>query len=234
MKNDSRCTICNDKYGSLQHILSACKKSLADGRYRWRHDQVLKSIACWLEKEVLQNRDRNISNTTSQRINFVKEGAIVKTTSESYKRKGLLNQSTDWQLMVDIGRQLRFPPDLCATKLRPDIVLRSNAIKLLIIIELTVPWEDRLEEAHELKAAKYAELVESVQSRGWQVRYFPVEVGARGFPALSVRRMFIELGLSSHVCKKAIRAVSSVAEDSSRWLWLKREQQWMAGGDKVA
>ncbi len=30
--------------GSLDHLLSSCPKALADGRYRWRHDQVLKAI----------------------------------------------------------------------------------------------------------------------------------------------------------------------------------------------
>ncbi len=30
--------------GSLDHLLSSCPKALADDRYRWRHDQVLKAI----------------------------------------------------------------------------------------------------------------------------------------------------------------------------------------------
>ena len=132
--------------------------------------------------------------------------------------------------MADLGRQLRFPPDLCETRLRPDIILRSNSIRQLVIIELTVPWEDNLQEAHEYKAAKYADLVESVKAKGWQVVYHPVEVGARGFPASSLRRLFIEAGLSSLRCKQAIRAISSSAEESSRWLWLRREKPWAAGG----
>ncbi len=38
------CHLCS-KIGTLEHILSSCSKALGEGRYRWRHDQVLKSIA---------------------------------------------------------------------------------------------------------------------------------------------------------------------------------------------
>lgn len=35
---------------SLQHILSGCKIALSQGRYRWRHDQVLRKLAEVLEE----------------------------------------------------------------------------------------------------------------------------------------------------------------------------------------
>ena len=38
------CPLCQKK-GTLEHILSSCPKALGEGRYRWRHDQVLKTIA---------------------------------------------------------------------------------------------------------------------------------------------------------------------------------------------
>lgn len=38
------CTLCQ-KRGTLEHILSCCPRGLSEGRYRWRHDQVLKAIA---------------------------------------------------------------------------------------------------------------------------------------------------------------------------------------------
>lgn len=38
------CPLCS-KRGTLEHILSCCTRALGDGRYRWRHDQVLKTIA---------------------------------------------------------------------------------------------------------------------------------------------------------------------------------------------
>ena len=38
------CPLCS-KRGTLEHILRCCTRALGDGWYRWRHDQVLKTIA---------------------------------------------------------------------------------------------------------------------------------------------------------------------------------------------
>lgn len=38
------CPLCS-KHGTLEHILSNCAKALGEGRYRWQHDQVLKSTS---------------------------------------------------------------------------------------------------------------------------------------------------------------------------------------------
>lgn len=47
------CTICNTPNANLQHILSGCKIALAQGRCRWRNDQVLRKLA-----EMLEHPDR--------------------------------------------------------------------------------------------------------------------------------------------------------------------------------
>ncbi len=38
-------TLCSTINASLQHILSGCKTALSQGRYRWRHDLVLRKLA---------------------------------------------------------------------------------------------------------------------------------------------------------------------------------------------
>ena len=52
-------------------------------------------------------------------------------------------------MRVDLGRQLKFPEEIAITSLRPDIVLWSQSTKQVALIELTVPWEERIEEVHE-------------------------------------------------------------------------------------
>jgi hypothetical protein len=52
------------------------------------------------------------------------------------------------------------------TTLRLDVVIRSTSQKSIIVIELTVPWEERCEEAHQRKSAKYEELVEMCVNNG--------------------------------------------------------------------
>ena len=76
----------------------------------------------------------------------------------------------DWELKVDLGKQLKFLETVATTTLRPDMVLISEASKQLILLELTIPWKDCIEEAKERKRAKYTELVEECQSNTWQVR----------------------------------------------------------------
>ena len=57
-----------------------------------------------------------------------------------------------------------------------------------IVIELTVPYEERADEAHERKRLKYQELVEQCQEKMWKTWRFPIEVGCRGFHIQSVLR----------------------------------------------
>ena len=90
-------------------------------------------------------------------------------------KSGILDQAKDWQLKVDLDRKLRFP-EVVPTNLRPDMVLWSTAMKKIVIIELTVPWEERCGEANERKRAKYDELMAECRGKGWQTWSFPVEV----------------------------------------------------------
>ena len=61
----------------------------------------------------------------------------------------------DWELLVDLKPQLVFPPEITSTSSRPDIVIWSKNAKTVIIIELTIPWEENVEAAHERKMLKY-------------------------------------------------------------------------------
>lgn len=60
---------------------------------------------------------------------------------------------------MDLGRQLRFREHTAQTLLMPDLVLVSDSTKQVLLLDLTMPWEDRMEKTHEGKV-KYLELVE--------------------------------------------------------------------------
>ena len=55
---------------------------------------------------------------------------------------------------MDLKTSLQFPVDIVQTEKRPDIVVWSNS-KSVLLIELTVPWEENREEAHEQKKNHY-------------------------------------------------------------------------------
>lgn len=61
------CSLCSDR-GTLEQILSSCPKALGEGRYTWRHNEVLKSIVDAISEGI--SSCENITNA----IAFVKAG----------------------------------------------------------------------------------------------------------------------------------------------------------------
>lgn len=80
-------------------------------------------------------------------------------------------------MTVDLDRQPKIPAHITQTMLKPDVILVSESTKQFILLELTVPWEERMEEAQERKRGKYEELLEACRGNGWKTRCMPVEVG---------------------------------------------------------
>lgn len=214
--------------GSLEHLLSSCPKALGEGRYRWRHDQVLKAVADSIATAISTTKSRGRVQT----INFHKAGE--KPEKQPRVRLGLLTTAADWQLQVDLGKQLKFPAKITSTRLRPDMIIMSESTKQLIMLELTVPWEERMEEANERKRAKYQELVEECRNQGWRTICEPLEVGCRGFAGRSLCKVLSVLGLTGEAKRKAIRSATEAAEKATRWLWIKRADPWASAAGTQA
>lgn len=106
------------------------------------------------------------------------------------------------------------------------MVLVSETPRQVDLLELTVPWEDRMEEASERKRAKYEELAGECRRRGWRTRCNPIEVGCRGFVGQSLVRALKMLGVRELHDKRAIGNITDAAEKASRWLWIKRGDPW--------
>ena len=109
------------------------------------------------------------------------------------------------------GKGLIFPQEIASTTQRPDIVIHSKSKKIVVLIELTCPLEDRISTAHELKKDRYLELLSSCRCNGWTAFHFPVEVGSRGFVAYSLTSCLQKLGFSSYLAKKARNECSKIA-----------------------
>ena len=65
-------------------------------------------------------------------------------------------------MRVDLKQRMGFPSEIVTNK-RPDIVIWSAKTKQAVLLELTVPWEERIEQAYERKNLKYQELVRDCQ-----------------------------------------------------------------------
>ena len=58
---------------TLSHTLSGRKVALSQGRYKYRHDKVMKELANSIQSKI--NVNVKVENTQRRKINFVKEGA---------------------------------------------------------------------------------------------------------------------------------------------------------------
>ena len=109
--------------------------------------------------------------------------------------------ASDWYITVDLPEMTyHFPAHVAVTGKRPDLVLWSDSLKTIVLMELTVPAERGVQNAHARKTASYGApggLADACRDRGWSVYLMPVEVGVLGFVADSMRVALKKLGVWS-------------------------------------
>ena len=128
---------------------------------------------------------------------------------------------------MDLGKRVKIPDHIMLTRLKPDLILASNSTKQMIVTELTIPLEERMEVSAEMKKSKYEELIsESARSR-WKTTVYTVEVGCRGFAANSLSIFLKDLGFTGKEKTNIIKKVELEAEKASNMVWnWSHVQQW--------
>ena len=94
-----------------------------------------------------------------------------------------------------------FSLSLYITSCRPDGVFYSNSLKRVILLELTVPIEDRVLKSHQLKTRRYEALIKECASNNWKATLLTIEVGCRGYACGSIKHVLMRLGLSHDMAK---------------------------------
>ncbi|XP_041466188.1 uncharacterized protein LOC121416780 [Lytechinus variegatus] len=142
-KLSANCKLCGNKQ-TLLHVLNGCKIMLEQGRYTWRHNNILNAIYECLQSSI----------------------------------------SGDYTLRVDLPDKANHPTipmNILPTPLRPDLVLSSVQNKEVIVVELTVPFEQNIDSRHVSKCNKYAPLTNDIIDQGYSCKLFCIEVGSRGY-----------------------------------------------------
>ena len=221
LTTDDKCTICKTHRATLAHTLSACTGSLQ--RYTWRHNQVLEPIARRTEEQCLSQALEEKEQAPHEDMMFVREGAepstIKKQKEKQVRKSKLLAEYEDWQMVTDLGGMMSFPQHIAITNLRPDIVVWSDQGKEVLLVELTVPWEENMEVAHERKMAKYDPLRMDIERKGWKCRVLPIEMGCRGYASRALIAYLRGIGLSASELKKTTKELEAAAESASSWIW---------------
>ena len=140
LTTDTSCPLCGRK-ATLRHILNGCSVALRQGRYTWRHDNVLRILKWHFLKfwECLQRESTN-STKDAPFIHIVPEGLPQLPVRQRQRRRPLLSTDTlrcasDWQFLFDVdGGYNVFPIEIAASAQRPDIVIYSLSLRKVLLI----------------------------------------------------------------------------------------------------
>ena len=159
------------------------------------------------------------------KIGFVSAGKHVprKPQAEGAAMDKIHRSPYKWEVAADLEGCERFFP--IHTSKKPDLVVWCAESKQVHLIELTVPHEDNIQDAHERKQARYEDLVQECEEADWHAEHFPVEVGCRGFVAPSLRKWLTIAGLSPRKGTALMKVLQETVERASHWIWLKREDE---------
>ncbi len=125
-------------------------------------------------------------------------------------------------MLVDYeDKKMVFPPVICSTNLRPDVVLWSKLTREVILMELTVCAEEGIDAAQLRKESKYTGLLEEINAaKRWKAQLFTLEIGARGLVSSRAYNTFTKLGLTGSQAKMLCKDLSTVAARCSYAIYL--------------
>ena len=177
------------------------------GRYTWRHNRVLQELAAIIStakgETTLPNTNALIFTTEGGAKSW--HGRPVRTTNQI---KCLLDGCDDWDVSADLPEWDSHSSIIKESRLRPDIVIHSASAQQLIMVELTVPYENRMEEVHIYKREKYMNLSKELENAGYKAVVMPVEVSARGFVGSSVYDLLTKFSICSNILNKSSKVTS--------------------------
>ena len=61
-----------------------------------------------------------------------------------------------------------------------------------------------------------------LEKDGYSARILPVEIGARGFIGASAYNLLTKLSITGSKRSRALKTLAETAENSSRWIWSRR------------
>ncbi|GFO11963.1 reverse transcriptase [Plakobranchus ocellatus] len=196
---------------------------------RWGKKDVPACPLCQGSKLQSMTAEVEIHPSSTSSTVFTTEGGVKKWHGGSITintpRKGLLDDCDDWVVSADLPEWERHPDVIRKTALRPAIVIHSASTQQIIMVELTVTYESRMEEAHAIKEGKYLDLPKVLKKDGYEAKVMPVEIGARGFVGFSAYGLLSKLSICGNKRTKALTLLAETAENSSRWIWSRRNKR---------
>ena len=92
LTNEASCFLCNKDTCTTSHILGACKIALSQGRFTFRHDNVLRIVISNIRSSVKSIKSSVPTSKQPIKIKFVKTGTRLKNKNSS--PSGILHQAS--------------------------------------------------------------------------------------------------------------------------------------------
>ena len=111
------------------------------------------------------------------------------------------------------------PPGIVNTQQRPNfIVLVDRESKSIIIIELTIPFERNIRNAHDHEVNKYSGLILDLQEQNYDAKLFCIEVGSRGLISddnkCNIQKIFKLISSGNKPNKNQVQTISKKSEQA--------------------
>ena len=189
-----------------------------------RHNQVLQILVEAMESACSKANARE--SVPQRRMYFLREGASQYARSKcKTPRRDLLENANDWMTAADIGGKKHYPQVIQESGQRPDAVVASKKNDTIIVAELTVPWEDRMEHATCSKKIGILNSRWTSLTKGIKCTSLPSKLEHEGSVGRSSYTFLREIGLPGREWNKVMERMSKAAETVSHWLWTKRDSQ---------
>ena len=140
----------------------------------------------------------------------------------------MVKSTNHCEVSADLPEWDSHPNIITEIRLRPDIVIHSFSTQQLIMVELTVPYESRMVEAHTYKGEKYLNLTKELRDAGYRAVVM-VGVDARCFIGSSVYDLLNKFSICGNKRTKVLKLRAEIAENSFRWIcsWSRRNESYI-------
>jgi hypothetical protein len=228
-----QCGLCKRASVTAAHMLAGCpyvlleeNNQLVQDRYTWRHNCVLSVIKKHVCKKIKERNklQKKVAKPKMKKV-FVTEGQKrVKSQQEQRSTLRILEKANDWTYDFDLPseerkRQYQMDQRVCATPFKPDAYIVSSEEKICVVIELTCPMEENMDNWHIKKTKKYEE---ELTSEVYKMHYVVVEVGARGGLTVTLRNCMKKLGLTKKEATSVVEECVLMARRCSFVIWCQR------------
>ena len=141
-----------------------------------------------------------------------------------------------FKIYCDLPEQLHgistIPTNVAVTSLKPDPTIVNETSKEIIIVELTIPFDQNINSAHQRKSKRYEMLVNDIENNGYDVKYFPIEIGSRGLISrdnvLNLRTLFNIESEKSREFKNILKNLSKISIIASYCIFYSKfEHSWI-------